>query len=314
MVKGQLTWRGIHVLTNSNEDVDALAGEVPELATMGVNVLIVEVDYNYDYSSHPELRGPDLITRDRARALVRVCREQGVRLIPQFQCFGHQSWGKVTFPLLVKYPQFDETPGQFPDNEGIYCRSWCPQHPEVNKIVFRLFDELVDVFESDALHVGMDEVFLIASEHCPRCRGQSPSELFAKAVNDYHGHLRDRGVEMLMWGDRLLDGRSTGYGMWEASENWTHPAIDLVPRDIVICDWHYTLREDYPSIPIFLEKGFRVLPSGWKDVEATRAFIEFSRRYKDDRVLGYLCTTWGAVKPGQLATWPPIRTAMEMLS
>ena len=95
----------------------------------------------------------------------------GIRLIPQFNCLGHQSWSKTTLPLLTKYPEFDETPGQFPGNTNIYCRSWCPQHPEVNQLVFALVDELVDAFEADAFHVGMDEVFLIASEHCSRCKG-----------------------------------------------------------------------------------------------------------------------------------------------
>jgi hypothetical protein len=308
-------WRGIHVLVNNNEETDALAKEIPELEKIGVNVLVVEVDYNYAYVSHNELRGPTPITHDHIRVLAETCRAHGIRPIPQFQCLGHQSWAKTTHPLLVQYPQFDETPGQFPGNEGIYCRSWCPQHPKVNPIIFRLFDELIDAFEADALHVGMDEVFLIGSEYCPRCKGHDPSELFAKAINDYHAHLvNEHGVEMLMWGDRLLDGNITGYGKWEAAENGTNPAINLIQKDIVICDWHYTLREDYPSIPLFLEKGFRVWPSGWKEVEATKAFIDFSQRYKNERMLGYLCTTWGAVKMDQLAQWPPIRIAMGKLS
>ena len=37
----------------------------------------------------------------------------------------------------------------------------------------------------------------------------------------------------------LLDGYATGLGMWEASHNETHMAIDLIPKDVVICDWHY---------------------------------------------------------------------------
>ncbi|MBO3803487.1 MAG: hypothetical protein JTT11_06380, partial [Candidatus Brockarchaeota archaeon] len=60
-------WRGIHVLLNDNEETDALASEVPKLANIGVNVLVAEVDYNYAYASHPELRGPNPITKDRAR-------------------------------------------------------------------------------------------------------------------------------------------------------------------------------------------------------------------------------------------------------
>jgi hypothetical protein len=308
-------WRGIHLLVARNEQVDALAREVPELAKMGVNVIVAEVDYDYAYSSHPELRGSDPITSDHAGALAKVCREHGIRLIPQFQCLGHQSWDRTTHPLLTRYPQFDETPGQFPNNEGIYCRSWCPQHPEVNPIVFELFDELVDAFEADALHVGMDEVFLIASEHCPRCRGHDPAELFAKAVDDYHAHLvGERGVEMLIWGDRLLDSRATGYGEWEAAANGTHPAIDLIPKDIVICDWHYTRRDEYPSIPLFLQKGFRVWPAGWKDVQATEALIDVAQQHRADRMLGHLCTTWGEAEPGELAKFPPLRAATKKLT
>ena len=37
-----------------------------------------------------------------------------IRLIPQFQCLGHQSWERWTFSLLTKHPEFDETPGKFP--------------------------------------------------------------------------------------------------------------------------------------------------------------------------------------------------------
>ena len=307
-------WRGIHLIVSNNAQIEALAGEVPTLAGMGINVLMTEINYSYAYVSHPELRTDNPITEDYVRTLVKVCREHNVRLIPQFQCLGHQSWSTNTFPLLIQYPHFDETPGQFPNNADIYCRSWCPQHPEVNPIIFDLFDELIDVFEADALHVGMDEVFLIASEHCPRCKGHDPAHLFAQAVNDYHAHLvGKRGVEMLMWSDRLLDAEATGYGVWEAAANGTHPAIDRIPTDIIICDWHYELCDDYPSIPLFLEKGFRVLPGGWRNVEATERLIGYAQQHRGERMLGHLCTVWGAVQPGALADFPPVRAALAKL-
>ena len=86
--------------------------------------------------------------------------------------------------MLKKYPQFDETPSIPQDDKKIYCREWCPSHPDVNKIVFELIDELIDAFEADAFHVGMDEVFLIGDKDCPRCKGKDVGELFAKVVND----------------------------------------------------------------------------------------------------------------------------------
>jgi len=310
----QPLWLGLHVLIENKPAAEVLLAELPALAAVGVNLLVFEVDYNYEYVSHPELRGEDPISRETVKQVVQFCRDHKIRLIPEFQSLGHQSWAEKTFALLTKHPEFDETPGQYPGNKDIYCRSWCPLHPDVNLIIFALYDELLEVFEADAMHVGMDEVFLIASEFCPRCRGKDPAELFAKAVKDYHQHLvKERGVEILMWGDRLLDGASTGYGEWEASLNGTQPAIDLIPKDIIICDWHYERMKSYPSIPLLLNKGFRVLPTSFRDVKQTKKLIDFSLAFPSERMLGHLCTIWNAPQAGKTSRWPPLLAAAEKL-
>lgn len=266
---------------------------VERLAPQGVNLIVFEINYRFAWKSHPELAQPGALAREQAREFATVCRSNHIRLIPLFNCLGHQSWAKQTAPLLAKYPEFDETPRIPPDNPGIYCRSWCPQHPEVNTVVFALMDELLEAFAADALHVGMDEVFLIGHEQCERCRGQDPAKLFARAVNDYHRHLvGERRVEMLMWGDRLLDDATMKYGEWEASRNGTAPAIELIPKDIIICDWHYEPRAEYPSVPFFQERGFRVLPSSWRNRNAALALLDYARAQNRGKVVGHLCTTW----------------------
>jgi hypothetical protein len=300
-------WLGVHLAAHTDEQAAALAEQLPRLKSVGVNVVIVEVDYSFDFQSHPELRPGRFMTRAGAKQLVNIARPLGIRLIPQINCLGHQSWSRNTGELLRHFPQFDETPGQYPDNEGIYCRSWCPLHPEVNGVIFALVDELADAFEADAFHVGMDEVFLIASEHCPRCRGGDPARLFARAVNDLHSHIvGKRHMEMLLWGDRLLDAKQLGYSKWEASMNGTAGSIDLIPKDIIVCDWHYGNQAEYPSVGLMLKKGFRVWPSGWQPLEASKSFSAFARRETNPRALGYLCTTWGKVKITELSTWPPL--------
>ena len=300
-------WRGVHLLVNNDQQITVLKEQLPKLAVVGVNTLILEVNYNFEFRSHPELGVPGGVKAAHAHELAAVARSLGIRLIPQFNCLGHQSWSKTTLPLLTKHPEFDETPGQFPGNTNIYCRSWCPQHPDVNQVVFALMDELVDAFEADAFHVGMDEVFLIASEHCPRCKGGDPARLFAKAVNDLHGHIVDkRKLEMLMWGDRLLDAKAMKGGEWEYAKNGTAGAVDLIPKDIVICDWHYEKQSNYPSVPFLLEKGFRVWPSSWQPLAGAKAFSAFSREQKNTRLVGFLCTVWGKVKFDAVAEWPPV--------
>lgn len=94
-------WRGLHLIHHTTDgNLEALGGQLPALAKLGINVLILEVNYGFRFESHPELRqGEEQITKEGARNIVRTCRKHGIRLIPQFQCVAHQSWKKQTFPL-----------------------------------------------------------------------------------------------------------------------------------------------------------------------------------------------------------------------
>jgi hypothetical protein len=309
-------WRALHLLNyDTDKALETLGDQVPRLAEMGLNTIILEVDYHFRFQAYPKLRqGREPITPEGAARLAAVCRKNGVRLIPQFQCLGHQSWKGETFPLLTVYPELDLTPGAFPQNKGIYCREWDPTNPKVHEIVFALIDEILDGFKADACHVGMDEVFLLGSEQSPSTKGKDPAKLFAGAVNDLHRHLvKERKVEMLMWADRLFDGKKYDWGEWEASKNGTAPAVDLIPTDIILCPWHYERKEAYPSIPLFLEKGFRVLPASWRKPEASKALIEYSHKEQSPKMLGHLFTTWGAAKKGALAEYPPLVAGLKLL-
>ena len=305
-------WVGVHVTVNGGRDLDKLRTSIPALGNMGVNALVMEVDYSFAFASHPELASSGAITATQARDFAELCRANGIRPIPCLNCLGHQSWASRTLPLLAKHPELDETPGKYPNNQGIYCRSWCPLNPDVNRTVFPLIDELIHAFGADAFHVGMDEVFILADADCPRCKNKNPAELFAKQVNDLHEHLvKQKKVQMLMWGDRLLDAQALGYSKWEASTNGTSAAIDQIPRDIIICDWHYEKQAEYKSVPLLLKKGFRLWPAGWHDVSAAEKLMDFSLAQHGPRMLGYLSTTWGEAKLDELSTFLPTKLAVE---
>jgi hypothetical protein len=100
---------------------------------------------------------------------------------------------------------------------------------------------------------------------------------------------------MLMWADRLLDDGKLGfgYGEWEASQNGTGPAIDRIPKDIILCDWHYETRpKGYPSVAYLQQKGFRMIPSTWWNKDAALAMLREARATGTERMIGHLCTTW----------------------
>lgn len=293
-----LAVRGIHLAAPNPDEIELAEKLIREgLAKEGVNVLVLEVNYRYQFHRRPEVTDPRALSREDLQRLLATARAAGIRLIPMINLLGHQSWGKTTFGLLRSHPEFDETPGKYPGNEGIYCRSYCPLHPEVHQVVFDLIDELAEAVEADAFHVGMDEVFLVGEDDCPRCKGRNKAELFAGEVRVLRDHLAHSGRTLWMWGDRFLDGETSGIGKWEASANGTAPALQLVPKDIVICDWHYEMA--HPTAPYFALQGFNVVSSPWRRASVALRQLDLMRLVRQNstpvvatRMQGMLQTTW----------------------
>lgn len=306
----------MHCFVHSDESGQQLLADIPDLAARGINTLILETGYHYEWSSHPELREHEVLSRSMARKIASACKENGIMIVPLINCVGHQSWERYNFPLLAAYPEFDETPGAYPDNNGIYCRSWCTSNEAVYEIIFDLIDEIASVFETSSIHIGMDEIFLIGEDSCEKCRGRDKGDLLAHAINKFHAHcVKERKMTLYLWGDRLLDGNGTEgalYDEWESSRNGTSTAINKIPKDIIICDWHYNTCREYASIPYLMEKGFSVLPASFKDMNATRALTEYSLRYRTDpKLLGHLYTAWGETPNNALSRWKPMQKTIH---
>lgn len=276
-----------------------------ELAPAHFNMLILRVDWNFDYHSHPELKDDNPLKINDVNRIVEVCKKSDIKIVPQINLLGHQSWATTTYSLLREYPEFDETPhidtekdyGPWPNPAGLYCKSYCPLHPDVHKVVFALVDELMDAFEADYFHAGMDEVFYIGDDKCPRCSGIDKAELFAGEITKINNHLALKNRSLMIWGDRLIDGKTTGIGFWEGSYNNTHRAIDMIPKDVFICDWHYN-RADLTSV-YFAMKGFDVATSPWnnKDVAEVQLknMIDFRKqlsRSMSQHFQGIITTVW----------------------
>jgi len=286
-----LPFRGICLGVPKQDELDVFRRLIMEvLPEHGCNVLVLMVRYRFRFKTHPAVCDNGALESEQAAELAALCRANGIRLIPKMNLFGHQS-GKKTGSeqgMLRAYPEFDETPDL---SEVRYCRSLCPTQPKVKQVVFELADELIEAFQADAIHVGLDEVFEIG--HCPRCKGTANDILFADWVSALHAHfVGERNIEMLMWGDRLLNAEATGYGEWEAAKNNTWPALDRIPNDIILCDWHYKKRDDYPSVTLFAEHGFRHVVCPWHSTDATEAFLQYAEANRTEKLLGVLQTSW----------------------
>lgn len=300
--------RGLAIAAPDKENVDRFVKFInEELPPRRINTLVLRVDYNFKYKSHPELAEENSLSQDDVNKIVTACQKHGIAIVPQINLLGHQSWASKLGMLLKVYPEFDETPNvklpenyEWPNEDGLYCKSYCPLHPEVHKVVFELVDEILVAFQADAFHAGMDEVFYIGQEECVRCNGIDKAELFAGEITKIRNHLAQTDKKLWIWGDRLLDGKTTGLGMWEASMNNTHRAIDLIPKDIMICDWHYERVE--PTAAYFALKGFDVATSSWRKGAVAKEQLVFLENLKKNaseetaqHIMGMVHTSWSSV-------------------
>ncbi|MDD2707431.1 MAG: hypothetical protein PHV34_05420 [Verrucomicrobiae bacterium] len=124
------------------------------------------------------------------------------------------------------------------------------------------------MFKPSQINMGHDEVDALG--RCPKCAGKAPHELFAQDVVKIHDFLGAKGIRMQIHGDMLLNPENIpdkyfpGYFKGGAPMH-IHKALDLLPKDVVMADWHYDRNERYPvqpvypSVDIFKKHGLEVL-------------------------------------------------------
>jgi len=152
---GTLPVRGFCISSPSgNRLAEFLKFIEEELAPRSVNVLILRVDYSFQFLSRPELADKGGLSKEQAQKIAAVCKQHQIRIIPLVNLLGHQSWQSNCGKLLKVYPEFDETPAvkfpekyAWPNPDNLYCKSYCPRHPKVHEVVFALVDEVCDAVE-----------------------------------------------------------------------------------------------------------------------------------------------------------------------
>ena len=303
----KIPWRtkGIVLTAPLSEGIDDVIKFIDEyLAPRGFNLIVMQVRYRYRFKRHPEAWGYDPLSLEDVKRLLDICRKNNIKLVPKMNLIGHQSGfpneptdgilhghnqvlSDIPDALLRAYPNFDEQRGT---NEILYSRSICLSSIAAKGVVCELIDELMDVFEADEIHIGCDEVFNAGL--CPECSKKTRAELISSWINSLNDHVKRRGGATLIWGDRLLCAKETGYNRWEASDDGSEGAIDMLYKDITVCDWHYDKYEEYPSVDIFANKGFRIMVSPWRDKDNLEAFLSYAIKHDKGHINGVLMTTW----------------------
>lgn len=267
------------------------------------NCLILDISDGIRFSSAKDFVRDDAWSKEQFMDIIDEARQNGLEIIPEIKLLTHQEkLFKRVFPhLMYNKSTYD------PRKEEVYAR------------VYRMIDEVIGLVKPKAFHIGHDEV----AGHGTKSRekwlkkGESmlPPDLFLQDVLKLHGYLKEKEVATWMWGDMLISAKEFPTMM----KNHLHGTDDyvklrsLLPKDIVICDWHYSdSQAEFPSILAFAEAGHPVLGATWKKEKTIRNFSSYVYRNRDRGSEGMIATIWYFLQRNNLDTVSTImRTSAE---
>ena len=163
--------------------------------------------------------------------------------------------------------------------------------PAADRFLFRLYDEVLDVFHPRYLHIGADEVTM-RGRYPYRSRSVYPTVAaeFSAHVTRVHDYLKQRGVGTMIWGDMLLAGGEAPDATDAPTPAEAAQMRAALPHDIVVTDWHYVSNGDFSSPRLLRQAGFPpVIGATWFSPGNIAAF---SRAQVDGHQRGLLQTTW----------------------
>lgn len=278
--------RAIHLIasqaSNQGLTLDALKWLVENVvAPCGFNHVVWEFNHGLRLRSHPELAGEAAFSVQDVATLARFCRSLGIEPIAQQNLYGHQNETNLT----RVHPELQEIAG----NLEVYC----PTHPKTRAMVADIVRELLEIFEARYFHLGHDEVQFDGGVQrvgvCPRCRARPPHEIFAQDVLAVHEIVASAGARSLMWGDMVIPPAYGGMNVNGISGE-VYRALELLPRDLILVDWHYFPTENRQSTNYFLARGFEVWGAVAFHKEGVRLFAEHAAMA---HLPAMMFTTWG---------------------
>lgn len=152
----------------------------------------------------------------------------GLDVVPAFETLAHMEKFFV-YEQLSDLAEFDDEHSQGRDFcSPLYPRGshGCVTNQCLQSFTDKYVTEVCGVFRSKYVHMGMDEMFQFAC--CDDCKriidgGVTKQQLFVDFVLHAHAFVAAMGRTMLMWDDMLE----------------YYPVAELLPRDIVLCNWNY---------------------------------------------------------------------------
>ena len=256
-----------------------------------LNKMVIECEYTA-WKSHPELVMPNSMPENDLRKEVAFCRTHFMEPIPLVESLGHCGW------MFVNNQHHELAEDITKPN------SYDVSDPASYRLLFDIYRETLNLFHPKYFHIGHDEVAIPGFTGFgtypdrPENVKIGLTKLFINDTDKIDRWLTVRHVRPMMWADMTLnpqDGTpSAEYPVMSAANA---PSLEAareiragIPKNMVMCDWHYGKGEERRNGINTLQKaGFQTIGAAWHSPENIRGW---ALQAIQKHALGTLQTTW----------------------
>jgi hypothetical protein len=186
---------------------------VGRLASLKVNQLQLYSEHTFAYTNHGDVHAEaSPLDAGEILELDALCQAHHIELVPNQNCLGHMN----RWLSHARYRPLAVEPDGFVDPYGMTRPPMTiePKNPGSLALIRELLAELLPLFSSRQVHVGLDEAWELPHERMGD---------FLDWVRTLRGLPELDGREMLMWGDMVASG----------------DLLSALPEGVTVCEWGY---------------------------------------------------------------------------
>jgi hypothetical protein len=275
-----MKFRGVHILPGKDA-LDFHRKLIERIfAPFKLNTVVLECEYT-QWESAPKLWTDISVPKDYLRQYAEFARAHYIEPIPLVQSLGHAEW------------MFRNGQNRDLAEDPQACWAYNATNPATYDFIEKIYDEAIDAMHPKFFHIGHDEVVDRGTyPYREESKKHSVADLFTMDVKKLDAYFRPKGIHMMLWGDMMLTkNQSSDAAANCPDEKQASQIRDSIPKDAIICDWHYQpVKPDaYKSLKIFKDENLQTIACTWYN---PMNISSFSQGARDAGALGLLQTTW----------------------
>ncbi len=212
---------------------------ISHIARYKMNTYMPYIEDMLAFDNYPTIgKNRGALTKAEVKEILAFAKKNFVEVIPIFQTLGHYE-NILSQDEFLKYAEFIGAASLNVSSDSTYI------------FLEDMLKEVFELFPSEYFHMGADESWDVGLGASKKLVEETNiAVVHANHYKKVYDICKKYNKKVMMYGDILLD----------------HPEIlSLIPKDIIIVDWHYRADEDYLSTKTIRNAGFDYLvsPSAW---------------------------------------------------